>query len=196
MLSDVVAEQVAQLRKLSGLTREQVAARCADLGRPALTFGVLGSIETGRPDANGQRRREVTVDELVVLAKVLGVPPVLLVCPVGHVRSIEVLPGVDISPWPAAQWFTGEAPWPGGDESEVWRRGAVPLALHRWHANYAQQWNLSDDAEGRRILEAALALNRRDMRRHGITPPVLTENLRHVDELDEAAAGAQLMRGL
>lgn len=73
MLSDMVAEQVRRLREERGMRRLDLAEKCAALGWPALTEGALGNIETGRRGEDGQRRREVTVDELFVLAEALDV---------------------------------------------------------------------------------------------------------------------------
>src|SRR5206468_1120492 len=95
----------------------------------------------------GERR--VDLDELVALAKALGVPPLWLVLPVGVVERTEILPGVVRDTWEAAQWFTGEAPLTtepifGADGKTVgytqssadfneWHAGARPLELAREH---------------------------------------------------------------
>lgn len=110
LLSDVVAEQVAHLRKLAGLTREQLAARCAELGWPALTFGAISSIETGRRDKDGRRVRHVTVDEKNILAAALGTLPALLEAPLGSAEFVEVLPGRTDDAWTAYRWLVGELP--------------------------------------------------------------------------------------
>jgi transcriptional regulator with XRE-family HTH domain len=77
--SDVIADQLRKHRARLGLTREQLAEECARLGADHLTFAALTNIETGRRDrTTGRRRREVTVDELEVLAHALAVPLLLL----------------------------------------------------------------------------------------------------------------------
>lgn len=81
MLSDDVAAQVIRLRKAANLSRQQLAARCAERGWPVVTFHVLTAIETGRPRAGKARTREVTVDELVGLANGLDVSPASLLFP-------------------------------------------------------------------------------------------------------------------
>lgn len=111
MLSDVVAEQVNRARKRHGWNRGELAKRCRKLGAPQLTEAAITNIETGRRDADGRRRREVTVDELVIFGRALGVPPVLLAFPVGSQPTVEAFPGVEAPTWGAARWFTGEAPW-------------------------------------------------------------------------------------
>jgi transcriptional regulator with XRE-family HTH domain len=79
--SDRIAELVRERRRQLNLTREQIADRCAEIGAPQLTTAALTNIETGRRRASGARRREVSVEELLILAVVLGVQPVNLVVP-------------------------------------------------------------------------------------------------------------------
>jgi transcriptional regulator with XRE-family HTH domain len=105
MLSDVVGEQVVRLRKRAGVTREQLAERCAAVGYPGLTVNVLGAIETGRP-SKGERTREVTVDELAGLALALDVPPVILVADPREMSTVP-LGGEDVEVWPALLWAIG-----------------------------------------------------------------------------------------
>ena len=159
MRSDVVAEQVSRLRKQAGLTREQLAARCADLGWPALTFGAIGSIETGRRDNDGRRVRHVTVEERDVLAAALGVPSVLLEVPLGESDPIEVLPGLWNDAWTAYRWLVGEFPTerlgkqqdpdviyfrsdPGAEKVNLYRQHQNMLYgyLHHW-AHRANEWH-------------------------------------------------------
>lgn len=107
MLSDVVAEQVFLLRKRAGLTQEQLAVKCEKAGWPSLTYGVIGSIETGRPrEKGGPRTREVSVDELIGLGVALDVPPVLLLTP-PSAQQVELQPGMSVDPWAALLWLIG-----------------------------------------------------------------------------------------
>ncbi len=71
--SGVIAARVRARRRLIGLNRQQLAERCANAGTSRLTLAALTNIETGRPDSQGRRRREITVEELLVLAAALGV---------------------------------------------------------------------------------------------------------------------------
>lgn len=76
-VSDRVASRLAARRVAVGMSREELAARCAELGRPELTFEAVSNIENGRR-TDGRRRRLITVDELAVLEIALGgrrVPP-------------------------------------------------------------------------------------------------------------------------
>lgn len=119
MLSDDVGEQLVKLRKSAGLTREQLAERCARAGLPALTAPAIGNIETGRRDATGRRRREISVDELMVLAYALDRPPVALLLPIDRETPVEVLPGRPTSLADALAWLRGDRPL-GGRESSIY----------------------------------------------------------------------------
>lgn len=129
-LSDVVARQIVLFRKRQDMTRDALAAACAKLGCPELTGPALANIETGRRGPEGQRRRDVTVDELVVLAAALGVPPLMLLFPVGDSRATALLPGRHEDTWAAARWFTGEDGSPGVD-GEPARSTRMMLHLYR-----------------------------------------------------------------
>jgi transcriptional regulator with XRE-family HTH domain len=78
-----------------------------ELGQPLGITG-LSKIENGK--------RGVDLDELVAMAKALGVPPLALLFPLGHERLIELFPGVSVQTWDAAKWFSGEAHFPGSDD--------------------------------------------------------------------------------
>lgn len=81
--SDVVAQRVKEVRKRRNLTVQQLAKVCADMGASELTATMIYNIESGRPDKDGNRRRQVTVDELMTLATALEVAPVHLLVPPG-----------------------------------------------------------------------------------------------------------------
>jgi Helix-turn-helix. len=158
-LSDAVAERVRRYRLRADLTREQLAERCAALGAPDLTAAAITNIETGRRNrATGVRRREVTVDELVVLAKALGVPPILLIYPVGEAETCEVLPGRTMGTWAAVRWFTGEAPFASQgssgewfvtpDDFAAWERGAAPVDDYRRHDELVRDFNAAAGRAG------------------------------------------------
>jgi hypothetical protein len=58
----------------------------------------------------GGRRPALSVAELVVLARILEVPPVQLLFPVGRQAETPVFPEA-VDTWEALKWFTGEQPW-------------------------------------------------------------------------------------
>src|ERR1043165_3115969 len=111
-MSQTVAEQVEHHRTRKGWTRRQLADRCQELGGTGLTFAAITSIESGRPDEDGRRRRGVTVDELAVLARALTVPPVLLLFPLHNENDVTWSPGATAPPWYAIRWFSGEGRQP------------------------------------------------------------------------------------
>lgn len=200
-LSDVAAAQIVRYRKRRDMTREQLAARCAELGYPALTGPALANIETGRRSADGRRRRDISIDELIAMAKALQVPPLLLLFPVGLVDTVDLLPGTPVDTWDAALWFTGEA-YIGEDVASHW---AVPLYLRRQHDRLLGAYiealtdqrlfspPADDPYNKRRRAKGEAALRRlrdvrAEMRRHGLTPPKLQDgdeahiDLSHIDE--------------
>lgn len=99
---------------------------------------VLANLEIGR-------RPTVSLVELLVLGKVLGVPPLLLIFPVGREEMTEVLPGREIPTWQAAKWFTGEEAFPtrasdewvvSHEDHAAWEKGGEPLDRFRWNDRY------------------------------------------------------------
>lgn len=94
------------------------------MGGERLTVNALENIEYGRPDKDGRRRREITVDELLIFAYVLDVAPVHLLVPItemdypyvpkermDHERSwiVGTLTG-----W-VREWIRGNRPMPATD---------------------------------------------------------------------------------
>lgn len=76
-VSDEIGANVRSLRQLNGWTVADLAARCARLGGGAekLTAAAITNVELGRRDKDGNRRRDVTVDELIALSAAFSVPP-------------------------------------------------------------------------------------------------------------------------
>lgn len=136
MLSDLVARRLVQLRKGAGLSREQFAKRCQQLGTEDVTPAVLANIETGRRDADtGTRRRRITVDELLVFALVLDIPPVWLLTDPTSSQRLPVADGVEPDSWEAILWITGQQPLNDPEatgpnaSSGDWLDAEIPLSL-------------------------------------------------------------------
>ncbi|MEV6681348.1 hypothetical protein AB0N09_31430 [Streptomyces erythrochromogenes] len=107
---DVLAAQIRRHRERLGMNRNALAAECARLGRPDITYAVIVSIETGRSGGEGKKRRPVTVDELLVLGLALATPPLLLLLPLGSEETVPTVPAADPrDPYTVWQWMTGEA---------------------------------------------------------------------------------------
>ncbi|GGY27749.1 hypothetical protein [Streptomyces xanthochromogenes] len=107
---DVIAAQIRRHRERLGMNRHDLAAECARLGRPDLSYAVIVTIETGRGDGNAKKRRQVTAEELLVFGLALATPPLLLMVPLGAEETMPTVPGADPrDPHTVWQWMTGEA---------------------------------------------------------------------------------------
>ncbi|MFC1434260.1 helix-turn-helix transcriptional regulator [Streptacidiphilus sp. N1-3] len=148
-MSDVVAEQVRKRREELGMTRDQLAERCASLGYPEITYAALTNIERRA----SSRRRDVTVDELMILGFALSIPPLLLAFPVGDIDKVPLPPRSNrISTHWAWKWAAGLEPPgmrnegggisvasgpTGGDNSryrdslDAWRAAVQPLQAYQ-----------------------------------------------------------------
>jgi transcriptional regulator with XRE-family HTH domain len=200
------AHAVREARKAAGLTMSQAAQLCADRGLADFTEHSLKNLELGR-------KSSLAIADLVVLADVLGVPPVLLLYPLGASPSVEVLPGRETSTWDALAWFTGEAPLgePAAagtarntldrfrQHSDLVAAATASYALARDRRRTAsttldrtRRATLIQRAEGyeEHAFEDAQELRtyRELMRRRGLTPPALPEELAFVDH-DQAETG-------
>lgn len=144
-----LSAQVKRLREEQRMPLTALADKLTELGTPIARLGLL-RLEKGE--------RKVDVDELAALAKALGVPPLLLILPVGSEPETEILPGRVAETWRAATWFTGETPLsvePEYDEQGVftgftqstqdfndWVLGARPLEMFREHERLLMNWRM------------------------------------------------------
>jgi transcriptional regulator with XRE-family HTH domain len=186
VLSDVAAERVLQLRKRRGMTRDQLAERCRHLGLTGMSAAALANIETGRRDAEGRRRREVTVDELIVFGRALEVPPVLLVAPFDVLDDIEILPGYTMTAHNAWRWLTGEMTWFDGDQ--FGGRADVVDAYDRHARAMAGAIVAQIEGDQRRVQEHLKELTwvRHEMRGRGWRVPPLAEDVeQRIEEMEQ-----------
>ncbi|MFC8429874.1 helix-turn-helix domain-containing protein [Streptomyces sp. NPDC057253] len=100
-LALTIAGEVRRHRLAQGLSAQQLAERCAQIGMP-IQRSVLANLESGR-------RTTVNVAEVLVLAHALKVPPGVLIFPVGHVTHTEVLPDGATEPGFAIEWLAGRS---------------------------------------------------------------------------------------
>lgn len=150
--SQVLAQRVRTYRDAHGWTVAELAERCSAAGVP-LDGSVIANLED-------DLRAPVSVQELLTLAYVLSVPPVLLFLPVGEDYEIEITPGVAIPPDAAVRWVCGEAMVAGDTKPGIWQRFARPLHLyHQLDAAHAQRWNAENDL--RRIRKAGRTAEQR-----------------------------------
>lgn len=182
-----VGERIAYFREQARdergrrLTVQALAERCTDLGLP-LGRPTIAKLENGI-------RETITVGELQVLAKALGVPPVLLLFPLGRAATVEVLPGEHADTLDALAWFTGSADpdielfrahkalveaWPPGQD------GPVPTALMTGDmtAEEERRWRQAV------LVQQQLRQTRAFIRERGLTPPGLHPDLAWIDSGD------------
>ncbi|WP_133910691.1 helix-turn-helix domain-containing protein [Streptomyces sp. NBC_00582] len=197
-----IAQEMREARKAAGLTMGEVAQGCADRGLTEITEQSVKNLESGR-------KASMTIADFVVLADVLGVPPVTLLFPLGTSATVEVLPGQEVSTWDALAWFTGETPMdqpaPEGtarDVLDVFRNhgdlvsaatASTALAKERRRAasttlDRARRATLLERAEGyeEHAFEDCQELRafRGRMRERGLVPPALPDELAFVDQPD------------
>ncbi|MGW0823708.1 helix-turn-helix domain-containing protein [Streptomyces sp. NPDC002845] len=195
-----IAQRLRDARKAAGLTMAEVAQGCADRGLPEFTEHSMKNLESGR-------KTSITVADFVVLADVLGVPPVTLLFPLASSATVEVLPGREVSTWDAVAWFTGETPLDqpaaegtARDVLDVFRHhgdlvtaatSSNALARERRRAasttlDRARRATLLQRAEGyeEHAFEDCQELRafRGRMRERDLTPPALPDELAFVDQ--------------
>ncbi|MFB9628371.1 helix-turn-helix domain-containing protein [Nonomuraea helvata] len=136
-----VGAQVARLRARPGpdgrrTTAQALADRCGELGLP-MDRSVIAKLEKGL-------RQSITIAELIVLAKALDVAPVRLLFPLEEQEKVEILPGMEVAVWRAAEWFDGtddSALEAEGWDPNTWR-SPDPIVLNfRWHRRYLEEWS-------------------------------------------------------
>jgi len=112
------------------------------LGASYLTPSVIANIETGRRDAEGKRRREVTVDELFVFAYALAAPLPALLLPLHDAQEVNVTPSTRVSIQAALRWVLSDVPPPTSDgrvqDAAAWNMQGTPI----WR--YQELWKLLD----------------------------------------------------
>jgi hypothetical protein len=130
-VGDVIAEQVRYYRKRRGWSVKALAERCAAAGAPQLTEASLFNIERGQDGTAKRRRREVSADELLVLAYVLVAPPLMLVLPLRDGTPITVADGLELHPGLALRWMIGDEDLGMPDEqADEFNRDARPMTLY------------------------------------------------------------------
>jgi transcriptional regulator with XRE-family HTH domain len=189
--SEVLASQLADWReRRNGLSAQQLADRITELG------GKLGRVAISEIE-NGRRR--VSLDEALLLAAALNVPPPLLFFPFETGEHVAITPTSVIHPDLATRWLAGESWLAATDRTAIgtqefaearWTEAARPLRLYDAHreaqrlAHVAQggiqRSQVAKDRQGEK--EAGyrfadrlriLADVRREMRLIGMTPPKL-----------------------
>jgi transcriptional regulator with XRE-family HTH domain len=132
--AQVAANMLAARKRQGNMSAQALSDRCAELGYP-IPRSTIQNLEIGRKES-------ISVQEAVVLAQALMVPPILLLYPLGRAEGVEVLPGVDVSAWEAVQWFIGDRRLPlqtagaADDLPEEW-----PIHYFRRQDRLLGEWN-------------------------------------------------------
>jgi 8-oxo-dGTP pyrophosphatase MutT (NUDIX family) len=135
-----VGKRVAYYRNRGGLTAKMLSDRCAQRGL-RLDRNVIAKLEAGI-------RQSVTFDEVCVLAAALGVPPIMLLFPLGQAEQAEVLPGRTVATYDAMQWFAGDVELADGPEGQL---AVIPVmaggdyTLFRTHQRLVDHITLLND---------------------------------------------------
>lgn len=200
-LTRTIGWQVRRYRELRGMSAERLAEAVQSAGL-TYTRSQVTNLESGR-------RTTITIGEVLVLAQVLELPPLLLIFPVGDVDSVEVVPGKELDSWAAAKWFAGEAALSDSSQDEkAWRVNGRPLDLYRQHDEAVSMGTLAAELiaqqaaagepgneqaaaerarwaevnrERLKLAEATLTNLRDMMRRVEMKLPRLPEQLRYID---------------
>jgi transcriptional regulator with XRE-family HTH domain len=101
--SDLAGRRIREARDTKGWTVRDVAGRCAKAGAGHITAAVITNLETRR-----RATREITVDEWLILAYVLDVPPIRLISPLSADEQLEVVPGVTKGILEAGPWIADD----------------------------------------------------------------------------------------
>lgn len=124
--SEALAKELVHWRRERNLTAQQLAERVGSIGGK-LDRQAISKIETGN--------RGVSLDEALLLAYALTVPPPLLFLPLGREDLIAIAPGVTVHPDLAWKWMEGIEPPTDSDRYVVrpaeWREAALPVFLYR-----------------------------------------------------------------
>lgn len=187
-LAVAVGRRVAHYRKKRGLTAQQVSNQLKTRLGIDMKRTVLGGLESGV-------RKSVSVAEVLALAYILDVPPLLLLYPIGADETSETVPGHVVGTWAAAKWFTGEAPfpahWPEEEPQRIWTDFEVddeiaqPQLLYREHDELVARWRRRRGDLASRVVEASRTDRDEDLDR---------KRQAAADELYEAARPIALHR--
>jgi transcriptional regulator with XRE-family HTH domain len=111
-----------ELRRRQGWSARRLAEECAATGSPQLSESVIANIESGRRDESGRRRRDVTVDDAVGLARALDVPLI-------HLLPVHLDPGAT---GVTLEFATAEDLWSFLNAAETVTRGLRQLRAFGW----------------------------------------------------------------
>jgi transcriptional regulator with XRE-family HTH domain len=158
--SELVGQRVKAYRVHHGWTAQQLAKRCAEAGASEISAAVIANIETGRRDASGRRRRDVTIDEVLKLAYALGVSPIALFTPLAAGEGLAITPTVAEKPFEALLWVTGRAK-PANVSRADWNKSRAEITLYQRIFDTIQETteDEGDEAFGAHLKNLAMLMN-------------------------------------
>lgn len=145
-ITAVIAAQVRLLRENLGMSQEDLAVALNKVGVPWKRATVV-NLETRAPDSRGKSagRDAVTVEELLGLALVLGVPPVGLLYDLHTDEPAPITTGISAPPMEAALWTIGRRPLPRpklDDDAPDYVAGALADAWHDTAGALEDAWEI------------------------------------------------------
>lgn len=162
-VTHLIGKRLPALRQ--GMSQEELGRRMSALGCEGWGRTSVQKLENGR-------RGSLSVRELLALALVFGVPPVLLVADPRTVDRVPVAAGVDLDAWTVLLWLTGEMTLVVGDDAVSPPQLEADQFAERWH----------HAAHAVRALENHEAMRQR----YGV--PTSPDLAQRVDEVSEALA--------
>lgn len=102
--SDLAGKRIEQVRHQRGWTRRELADRCDQIGASHITATVITDLETRRRSS-----RKFTIDELLVLAYVLEVPPLFLFAPADGTEKLQIARDVEKDSIQSGAWIADDA---------------------------------------------------------------------------------------
>ncbi len=180
--SERVAENVKRVRRARGWSAQRLAEECAALGAPDLSAAVIANIETGRRHpATGLRRRDISLDEWLVLAAALNVSPADLVLLAGGSERVDVTDELAVDVTDLRDWLNGTRPVPSARDLADFLRHAP--AARRVEMTIARHpaWRASESLRG--LLAPACVEDDHDTARAGLLRRALVKLTRRVEDL-------------
>jgi hypothetical protein len=133
-LTKIVAQQIQNWRDVRGVTAVQLENLTENLGH-RVSKSVIANLEN-------DRRESISLAEFLVISAALDIPPILLLAPVGKVSVMEILPGVDISPWEVRGWIHGALAAPYYPQShENWVQAQSVLSQFEAHRSLVRRFD-------------------------------------------------------
>lgn len=181
-----IARQVRRYREIRGMSTQALADACTAAGYP-VKRSVLVNLENA---VRSRPRDAVSVQIVLVLARVLDVPPVLLMVPVGAEQDVEILPGAFAGAWQAYEWIIGRRPlaqrWTRNGEvaygvnldatdTELLAENARPIELYGQHSQAQRdfaEWRPLDVNKAMDAVRSLVAV-RHELRERGLDVPEL-----------------------